>query len=199
MAQRLARTMRDLGAVTLLKSGRVTWYETERLSSPLGERTLLRWGGGLIRTVTSSPMAEDGEAALRSARALNLLGITGKGAASSAGRPPEARAVRDAFVRMFPRGVTYATDEPVPAELAALSSRECRSILTEAIHFATHLDGGGRARGFDVTSFCSDGELKLIFVVGRDDDARKRRRWRTLVRALNLGTAFAPAPVKAPA
>lgn len=189
MAQRMARTLRDQGAVTVQRSGRVTWYETARLPAPVGGRALLKWGGGLIGSVTSSPEAAGGQAVLSSARRMGLLGVPGEN--RSRGQAPETGEVLSAFTRMCPQGVVHATHGPVPPELSVLSSKERRDILSEAVHFATHFDGGGRARGFDVTSFSSGGELRLIFVVGRDCDPRQRRRWRSMVRKMNVEAALA--------
>lgn len=190
MAQRLARALGDLGAVTTQRSGRVTWYETERLPSPVSGRALLKWGGGLIGSVAGSPLEDDGEAALERARRLGLLGIPGNRRARSGGGAPQVQEIREAFAHMCPGGVMYSTDGPVPAGLSGLTSSERSDILSEAVHFATHFDHGRTTRGGEVTSFCSQGELKLIFVLDRGSDPGQRRRWRAFIRGVNVEAAL---------
>ncbi len=193
MAERIARRVRELGAVTLPGPGRVAWYEIARGPASIRRGALLGWGGGLIHSITSSPVEENGVRALQTALETNLLGDRLPGRDRPGMGPIRAEDVQDAFSEMFPQGVTYSPERPVPLMLDGISSRERRAILFEAVHFARHLDRSPRSRGFDVTSFCSNGELNLIFIVGREHDPRRRLEWRRRVRALNLEAALAGA------
>ena len=191
MAERIARRIRGFGAVTVLGSGRVAWYEVANGPASIRRGALLSWGGGLIHSITSAPVEENGASALHTALKTNFLGASLLERRGPGTGPIRAEEVQDEFSEMFPRGVTYSPDRPVPEMLDGMSSRERRRILFEAVHFARHLDGSPHSRGFDVTSFCSNGELDLIFIVSREHDPRRRLEWRRRVRALNLEAALA--------
>lgn len=187
-AERLAGWLHGHGGVTVIQPGFVVWFERGGSTPAIGERRLHTEGGGLIERLGATPLEPDGPAALASARALSLLG-PGFGT----GGVVVADEVRLAFRRLFPDGVVYAPDEPLPAELAALSSQEKRIVMLDAAVFARDFRPSGRRSRFDVTAFCTSGELRLIFVTDRSRDRGRRLRWRSLVRELNVKAALGEA------
>ena len=190
MAQRVSKKIRGCGAVTVLYPGQVAWYETARARSPISRHTLLRWGGGLIQSIMSTRLEKDGASALRVGLAMHMLGGPFghvRHLATNSIRIPEVKKV---FGEMVPHGVIYSPDEPIPEMLETLSSWDRRRILFEGVQFAMHLHGTPRPGRFDVTSLCSAGELKLIFIIDRRCDRRQRMRWRAWIRALNVASAL---------
>ena len=190
MAQRVAKRIRGGGAVTVLYPGQVAWYEATPARA-ISRPTLLRWGGGLIQSITSTRLEKDGAAALRAGLTTHVLGgpfgHVRRRACNSIGIPE----VKRVFGEMVPHGVIYSPDEPTPPMLEDVSSWDRRRILFEGVQFAMHLHGTPRPGRFDVTSFCSAGELKLIFIIDRRCDRRQRMRWRARIRALNVESALA--------
>jgi hypothetical protein len=83
--------------------------------------------------------------------------------------------------------------------LRTASTRDRRAIFFEGVHFARHLRRSTRRCRFDVTSFCSGGELRLIFIVDRRYDRRRRLAWRRFVRQASIDAALASTPPSAPA
>jgi hypothetical protein len=185
MAQRIAKRTRGCGAVTVLYPDQVVWYEAARARS-ISRHTLLRWAGGLIHSVESTRLERDGIAALRAAFALHVLGGPFAHVQRLGGTAVRTSDVKRVFREMLAQGVIYSPDAPTPEMLATLSSRDRRRIFFEGVQFAMHLHATSRRSRFDVTSFCSAGELKLIFVVDRQCDRRQRRRWRAWITALNV-------------
>ena len=191
LARRLARTLHGNGAVAVLYPSQIVWYETAK-ARPVRAQTLLRWGGGLVQAAATTRFEAEGRAALQAAWRMNLFGrplrrprrLRDYGAL-----PEEAQA---AFVRLVPQGVVYALDGPVPALLHGLSTRQRRRIFFEAVHFARHLQDSRRDRRFEVSSFCVDGELRLIFIVDRRTSRAQRARWNATIAALNVESALAP-------
>lgn len=187
-AERLAGRLQGRGAVTVIQPGIVVWFESGRGAPAVDARRLHTEGGGLLVPLGETRVAPDGRTALAEASVAKLLG-PGFGPAETVA----ADEVRATFRRLFPEGVVYAPDEPVPPELVALSSHDKRLVMLDAAVFARDFRPSNRRSNFDVTSFCTSGELRLIFVTDRRRDRERRRRWRSLVRQLNLRAALAEA------
>lgn len=192
MAQRVAKRIRGCGAVTVLYPGQVAWYEAAGART-IGRHTLLRWGGGLIQTIADTRVERDGTAALRAGLAMHVLGGPFRHVQRHASRSIGIPEVKRVFGEMVPHGVVYSPDEPLPAMLETLSSWDRRRILFEGVQFAMHLHGTPHPSRFDVTSLCSAGELKLIFIIDRRCDRQQRMRWRAWISALNVESALATA------
>jgi hypothetical protein len=144
-----------------------------------------------MQAVATTRFEADGQAALQAAWRMNLFGRPLR-------RPRRARdygglleEVQEAFARLIPQGVVYALDGPVPALLHGLSTKQRRRIFFEAVHFARHLQDSARDRRFEVSSFCADGELRLIFIVDRRTSRAQRARWNATITALNVESALA--------
>jgi hypothetical protein len=105
--------------------------------------------------------------------------------------PVRTGQVKEVFTRLFPRGVMYSPDAPVPSYIKTLSTKAKRLIVADASAFARDLRPRKSPSRFEVTAFCEAGELRLIFLVNRRVDGRLRSRWRELVRDLNVRAALA--------
>jgi len=190
MAQRVAKKIRGCGAVTVLYPGQVAWYETARARRRINRHALLRCGGGLIDSITSTRLEGDGASALRAGLTMHVLGGPFGNLRRPGSHPVSVQEVKSAFGEMVPHGVVYSPDDPIPEVLETLSSWDRRRIFFEGVQFAMHLHGTPRPGRFDVTSFCSGGELKLIFIIDRKSDRRQRTRWRARIRAMNVASAL---------
>jgi hypothetical protein len=188
IARRAARRLGAGGAVTLIHPDRLAWYET-RGARGLDDKTLLRWGGGLVHSIARTPVVSSGWEALRAARA---AGVPLWRSWRWMGLSADVTGVREAFAAMVPRGVIYCPEERVPSMLQRVSARERRAVFSEAVRFARTLHSSVRRSRFDVTSFCSQGEIRLVFVADRRVDARRRGRWRAYVTAMNMAAAVPP-------
>jgi len=193
MARRIARRLHGEGAVALIHPDQVVWYETEGAAA-IEERDLLAAGGGLVRGIASSRVHRDGLDALRAAVHAKILGVPLVDGSRAHAAAPSVAAVRGAFARLCPDGAIYAADDAVPPFFRTVSTRERRAIFFEAVHFARHLRRSTRRCRFDVTSFCADGALRLVFVVDRSHDRRRRLAWRRFVRRATIAAAVASAP-----
>ncbi|MFI5394181.1 MAG: hypothetical protein ACHQ9S_01495 [Candidatus Binatia bacterium] len=190
MAQRVGKQLRGGGAVTVVYPGQVTWYETTRVAPPINVQTLLSWGGGLVDSIAGSPFEGNGLAALHLAQQTGVVG----GLLGRTRCRPEAALqvdqVRFAFRKMVPEGTIYCSDRPIPPLLRTAAWKDRRFIFLEAVHFAKHFHASTRRCRFDVTSFSSRGELRLIFVVDRTCDRRRRTRWRQFITRTSVAAAF---------
>ena len=190
MAQRVAKRVRGCGAVTVLYPGEVAWYEATRARTPINRRTLLRWGGGLVQSITSTHLERDGASALRAGLEMHALGGPFGNVRCLGSSSIPVQDVKRVFGEMVPHGVIYSPDDPTPKMLTTLSSWDRRRIFFEGVQFAMHLHGTARPGRFDVTSFCSAGELMLIFIIDRKSDRRQRMRWRARIKAMNVASAL---------
>lgn len=194
LAERIARRLRDRGAVTTIGAGRIGWYERADGRGVLSRGWILTLGGGLLDSVRGSPYLPDGVAVLEAARAEDLLGDVlraGLRETRIPGRGDDcAGQARRLFTQTFAEGVLYAPDEPLPPLFDRLSSRDKRTILSDAAHFATALEPHGRRSRFEVTALCEAGELRLLFLVDRRADRQARARWNRRIRRLNLEAAL---------
>jgi hypothetical protein len=145
--------------------------------------------GGLIAELSARDCAT-GEEALLAAGRDGLVGYASPHLLTAI-FPVDVNAARRTFEELVPNGVVYSPDEPVPPELAALPPSELRTILLDAVTFARDLRSGRRRSSFDVTTLCSGGELRLIFVADPRVRRQPRGRWRHLVTALNVRGAIA--------
>jgi hypothetical protein len=144
--------------------------------------------GGLMAAVEERECATGEEALLAAGRG-KLVGYASQHLLEPV-FPVDVEAARRTFEELFPHGIVYSPDEPVPEKLAALPASELRTILLDAVVFARDLRGGRPRSSFDVTALCSGGELRLIFVADPKGRRYARGRWRHLVTALNVRGAI---------
>lgn len=190
-AERIGRRLGPDGGVTLIHPNRLAWFERGDAVPQLRNEWLLTQSAGLVQPLGDTGVRDGGAAALREACRLGLLGPDLEPGAFGEARGVGAEDVRRAFARLFPDGVAYAPDEPIPSALEALPSREKRIVMLDAAVFARDFRPSARRSRFDVTAFCAGGELRTIFVVDRAGSRARRARWRALVRELNLRAALA--------
>jgi hypothetical protein len=194
LARRVARHLGRQGGVTTVGFDRVTWYERSVEGSDPDQARWLALGGGLLEWIGSSGVQQDGAAALEAARQRRLLdpGVySGEPGGPSFGRPGSIPGnLRQAFLTSVPDGIVYAPDQPLPEDLRALTSREKRDVLQDALAFVSDLRVRGASSHFEVTALVVGGELRFIFLAPRSANVRARRRWVRVIRSANLGAAL---------
>jgi hypothetical protein len=191
MARRIAKQLRGHGAVTVIHPDQIVWYETPPVPASMGAKALLRWGGGLVETIEQTPFGRNGRDALQEASDSGVIGHLPVHGSSAVEAPRSLDQVQGAFRETIPQGIVCGPDLPTPPWLRSISSEDRRSIFTEAVYFANNLCHSERRCRFDVTSFVTGGELKLIFITDRNSNRNRRRRWRATIRACNVAAALA--------
>jgi hypothetical protein len=200
LAGSVARLLGPRGAVALVEPDRIVWFERVAADgAPALDRTwMLARGGGHVLAVESTGIQSDGFAALSVAAERGLLGDLG-----GDGDPVPETLLRKMFLQRFPRGMVYRIDDPGENGLRALTSEDKRTIIADAMTFARDF---GRSRGrpsFDVTAYCEEGRLRMVFVAPITAPRVARERWRTFVRSANVRAAFrvrgAPSATTTPA
>lgn len=206
LADEIAGRLRSRGSVTLTHRGVIVWFERGDGPRRVSDEWLLRRSGGFAESIRDAGVHPDGRAALASACRDGFLGLAFREAVR-ARRVVRLTDVKRSFAELSPGGVVYAPDEPVPAWLAGLPSRDKRSIFGDAAAFARGFQPRVSRSRFDVTAFCDQGELRLIFVADRDSDAGSAQEWHALIKQLNVEAAVGsvvaddaspPAPYRAP-
>jgi hypothetical protein len=188
MAERVARRLGVSGAATTIGPDRLVWYETGRRRPALPGWLLVALGG-LVESIRSSgPMLDGPEAFARACR----LGLLGPWRGRGGGAPRRPQDVVRRFRTIFPEGIVYDPQGPVPAALARLSSRERRAVLIDASYFATRLRRRRPWSRFDVTTLCRGNDLELAFLVDRRVEPRRRARWAADIRRITLEAAIGP-------
>jgi hypothetical protein len=81
----------------------------------------------------------------------------------------------------------------VPAKLASLRARDQKRIFSDALSFARAFQPIPSHSRFDVSAFCKEGELRLIFVV--DADSESADGWSELIRQFNINAAVGSLPI----
>jgi hypothetical protein len=148
---------------------------------------LLRRSGGFVARIRDTGRHAGGEAALAAACRDGFLGEVFAGAALG-DRAVDLDDVRRSFRERFPEGIVYAPEGPVPAALAKLPTSDKRAILRDAAAFGHGFRAADRGSRLDVTAFCDEGEVKLVFVA--EADARAARDWHALIRRCNAAAAL---------
>lgn len=187
LADRTARRLGDRGAAAWIGPDRVVWFEVASGPPQVPTAWLQSASGGLIAEVVLRE-CPSGEEALLAAGHEGLLGPASSHLLTAI-LPVDVAAERRRFADVFPGGIVYSPDQPVPAALAALPASELRAILADAVSFARDLRIGRRKSRSDVTALCAGGELQVIFVVGTHADKRARSKWRHHVTRLNVRAA----------
>lgn len=190
VGERIARRLGRYGAVTMLDPGHLMWFERGPRPRRVDEAWLVTLGGGFLGSMSDTGLCPNGRAALDSAARAGVLGNeirwSGRVDTPAAGRDELAKT----FTTMFPNGAVYAPDGPVPQFFDALSSKERRAIMADAVAFAVEFRPRAKQSRFDVTAFCPAGEVASVFVVGRGADRQLRSRWRALIQDASVQAAL---------
>jgi hypothetical protein len=188
LAELMAIRLAHRGAVTILSSSRIAWYEPEQGARRISPSWILRQGAGLIESLATIGKQADGPSAVHAMRAAHLLGpefpISKKRTSGVT-----SHIVRDTFARLAPQGIVFSPDEPAHPLLASLSSRERRDILWDATAYLSELRLERRRSPFHVTAYCEAGALRLIFLLDGQTPRRIRAKWESTIRRLNLEAA----------
>lgn len=185
VAEGLAAELGSHGEVSLVHPGHLIWFDRRASGDGCGHEWLVSYSAGLVRSLKKTRLHPDGRAALEAADEAGLLGASPEGP-TPAGTPFRLSEIEQAFSLLFPDGVIYAPDRPVPALLHGIDSRERRSIFYGALSFARYFEPSGRGSAFDVTAFCTRGELQRIFIVDRRGRRGRRALWRERIRQSNI-------------
>lgn len=187
LLERIAARLGGFGGVTFIYPNCFVWYERSAMSLKITDEWL-RSQGGLINIIRSTGMQKNGLMALTIACNQNLLGK------DMLCKSPRSKYligdIKRMFSEMFPNGVIYDPNEPIPPLFNSLSSKEKRIILYEAMAFARDLRISRARSLFEVTALCIVGELRLIFLVSSKENRKLKSRWQDLILRLNLNAAF---------
>jgi hypothetical protein len=186
LADDIVRRLKSHGAVTIIPSGAIVWFERGENERRVGEEWLLRRSAGFVESVRDQGLHAGGTAALEAACRTGVLGTAFREAVQAERRTLDLADVERAFKRHAPSGVVYDPDEPVPASLERLPSKDKREIVTAAASFARDFQRKARRSRFDVTALCDKGELRQIFVAPSDLDGRS---WHALIGQINIEAA----------
>jgi hypothetical protein len=192
LADEIAKRLGSNGRVTIGPGGEVIWFERADTRLRITDEWLLKRSGGFVRSIRDGGAHNDGERALGSACDRGLLGPD-FAAAVRAGHTVGSADVRRSFAEVFPDGVVYSPGESVPAKLASLRAREQKRIFSDALSFARTFGSIPGHSPFDVSAFCKEGELRLIFVV--DADSQAADGWSDLIRQFNIDAAVGSLPI----
>ena len=182
LAQRIARRLKNRGRSTLMLPDRILWWEDGQGTGSVDRGWVARNGGGHVDRIdmVSGP---DGIQAMARAAAEGLLGPAGIDAERSRGGD---WLLRD-FHRRFRNGIAFSLESDL-RDGSELTRDERQEIMADAVRFARE-SAVGRSR-CDVTAFCSEGEIRQIFVLPPGVPPLTRARWRHLVSAANIGAAL---------
>jgi len=184
LAGRTAGRLRLRGAAAWIGPDRVVWFEPRAGRPRVDAEWLELVSGGLVDAVVERECPA-GEEALLAAGQGRLLGYASQHVLTAV-VPVDIEAARRRFLELVPGGVVYSPDEPEPPELVAMSGQELRAVLRDAVAFARDLRLVHPQCRLEVTSLCSGGELRLIFLADRTVSKRARIRWRQEVTRLNV-------------
>lgn len=187
IAARIAARLGNAGKVTFMAPDRVVWFEHAGRGAPrVDDVWLARELGGVVERIGDTKVRPTGRAALVAARGRGLLGA--EFARSPRGPGPDLG--RDDVVRLFeqlvPDGIVYDFERPAPPTLEAMPAPERRRLLADAIAFARDLGEPKGRSAREITALVGPDGLRLLFVMGPHTPAATRRRWRALVRRLNV-------------
>ncbi len=218
LGRRLAGRAGRRGAVTVIDSDRVAWFVRADPRPAVTSRTVVMEASGRVSELFQA-RAESGPAALGVVAGWPLFALLRKsrvdaGTADAAIRADAADAATRAdaadgasfagpdtivadleteIARRFHAavrgGIVVRPDRAPPPALAGLDINERRVVLWDAIRHARRLSTRPGHGAWDVTSWCPDGTLGLVFLAPRSAGQRAISRWRRLVRAANLAAA----------
>jgi hypothetical protein len=191
LADQIARRLRSVGRVTIGPGGEIIWFERGAGPRRITDEWLLRRSGGFVQSIRDAGAHSEGDHALGTACDQGLLGRD-FAAAVHAEHAFTTVDVKHSFAKVVPNGVVYSPHEPVPARLASLGAREQRGIFSDAVSFARAYRPSPWQSEFDVSAFCEDGQLRLIFVVSADSECAPA--WGDLIERFNVHAAVASLP-----
>jgi hypothetical protein len=177
--------------VTTFGTDRLAWFERDQGSDRrVKTEWLLEMGAGLWQSLGSATAFANGRAAWQAAHKGGRFLFGGSSEGGDHGHDHDGTCLERRFRKLHPRGLVYAPEDPLPAWLTRLPSRDRRALLKDAEYFVEHLrPRPGRGR-FEVTALCTDRNLKLVFLAPRPGNARRRSRWASQIRAANLAATL---------
>ena len=186
LGRALARRVGRRGSVTLVDADRVAWFTPDVVRPAVTRRTVILEATGRITELLEARATDADEA-------MALLGAwrVFPGAELPAAEAPRAtdHDMERSFRSMVPGGIVFAPDRAADPGLRALPPVERRLVLWDAIRHARLLSVRPGRGAHDITAWCPDGSLRLLFIAPRSAGARRLLRWRAEIRAANLAAA----------
>ncbi len=180
-ASRIADRLADRGAsVAILPSHRVLFFE--RAPAGLTHAELVTAGVGKVQSVECTPVVANGPHAIQAAARSGLIGY-----ASEQAEQQSAIDLLAAFRQYFGENamaVDLASSRR-GGTLPALPGNTLRAIWHDAAREARAGTSKGQHSGFEVSSFRPAGEMRVLFVVSRNEPVELRRAWKDLLGRAN--------------
>ena len=104
----------------------------------------------------------------------------------------DAKSLQETFEKMIANGFTFNPNSNDESKVNSLSAQQKRQILFEALSFSKTLTFSTKTNSpFEITVFCRNGEMELIFIVPKSQTQRGlRQKWFQFIRAVNLQEFF---------
>ncbi len=185
----LARRVGRRGAVTLVDTDRVAWFTPDDSRPAITRRSVVLEANGRITELFEARSTGVAEA-IAQLGAWRVFPSTAESAESAeAAAPATDIEIERSFRSIVPRGIVFAPDQAAASQLATMPATERRLVLWDAIRHARMLSVRPGRGPNDVTAWCPDGTLRLVFIAPRSVGDRAKGRWRAQLRAANLAAA----------
>jgi len=192
LARKILGKVRATGEMALIGNRRIAWYESAPAATAVHARTILRYGGGLIEAIQSTPYVANGQTAISLAKQTQLLDQVLNYASLEQGCRPSVEELKNRFCARFPKAVLYDAGQPAPVPLAGLSPRNCRELMSGAMQYSKNLFRRVRKAHFDVTTLCEAGRIRLIFGIPQSEPRSAREAWKSFINEVNVSNAINP-------
>jgi multidrug efflux pump subunit AcrA (membrane-fusion protein) len=186
IAARLLSGTAHHSAVCRMGRSRIVWFEdpAQNLSPTLQQ--LFQWGSGLLKSVRETPELDSGQTALLAAQRAGLLGEIASDIALATGREFDLEEIRAAFRQRFPQGFCFNTRTHRSEGPRRLVSGERRQVFFSAMRHARSPFQRIESRHFDVTALLVSNEIRVIFAIPADVNAKSRKLWRSFANEFNV-------------
>jgi hypothetical protein len=190
VAEALARRLGRSGAVTSIFPDSIVWYERGVKPSVVDDTWLVMRSVGTIRSIERAGPHADGAAAAKALLARGLLGHN-EGVEPRYKPATSVDEVTQVFGQLFPSGGTYDSDDrKARGIIGKMPAKAKRAVLGEALRFSREFRRSPTGSRFEVTTLCTRGGIKCIFVVDRRVDPATRSAWHRFIRQANLASAL---------
>jgi hypothetical protein len=189
LGRRLAGRAGRQGAVSVIDADHVAWFVRDAVRPAVTRRTVVMAAGGRVADVYEA-RAATGDAAIAALAGWPVFASppTRQGRRTAA-VPADQWDAERRFRALLPGGLVFRPDQPPPDALLAVDVADRRLFLWDAIRHARRMSSRPGRGAWDVTTWCPDGTLRLIFLAPRAAGERALVRWRRLIRAANLAAA----------
>ncbi|MEZ5406309.1 MAG: hypothetical protein R3F23_09175 [Verrucomicrobiia bacterium] len=183
LANKIKQGLTKGNEVCLYLPNKIFWFEKN--SENLTRENVIGRVEALCEDVQISSFYPDGKAALQQSflkdeiYRSNVEGIS----------VVNIETLKEIFEKMITTGLVFCPNSNEQSNF--LSAQQKRQILFEALNFSKNLSFSKSNSPFEVTAFCPNGEMKLIFIVPKLKTKRVlRKKWFQLIRTINLQEFF---------